>query len=115
MKLDNTGTFHEKSAKAVKAWYEIALLIAKGKKPHTIRETIVKPCILSAAKIFLRGEIEKRFLKISLSDSAVRRRIELGEDIELQILEKVKSSLFFAIRCDESTDEGNCAHLLVYA
>jgi hypothetical protein len=35
MKLDNTGTFHEESAKAVKASYEVALLIAKGNKPHT--------------------------------------------------------------------------------
>jgi hypothetical protein len=31
MKLDNTETFHEESTKAVKALYEIALLVAKGK------------------------------------------------------------------------------------
>jgi hypothetical protein len=35
MKLDNTGTFHEKSSKAVKVSYDIALLIAKGRKNLT--------------------------------------------------------------------------------
>jgi hypothetical protein len=30
-------------------------------------------------------------------------------------LEKIKSLPFFAICCDESTGEGNCAQLLVYA
>jgi hypothetical protein len=64
----------------------------------------------------LGEEIEKKFQKISLSDSTVSHQIdELAEDIKLQILEKIKLSPCFAICCDESTDEGNCAQLLVYA
>jgi hypothetical protein len=56
------------------------------------------------------------FRKFPLSDFTVRHRIdELAEDIKLQVLEKIKSSPFFAICCDESTDEGNFAQLLVYA
>jgi hypothetical protein len=67
----------------------------------------VKPCILSAAIILLEEEIEKRFQKISLSDSTVRRQIdELAEDMQLKVFEKIKSSPFFAICCDESTNEG---------
>jgi hypothetical protein len=95
----------------------IALLIAKAEKPHTIGETLLEPCILSAAKTLLIEEIDKKFQKISLSDSTVRRRIdEPAEDIKLQVLEKkIKLSPFFSIRCNESTDEGNCVQLLVYA
>jgi hypothetical protein len=44
--------------------------------PHTNGETLVKPCILSAAKILLGEETEKKFQKIFLSDSTVRRRID---------------------------------------
>jgi hypothetical protein len=95
IKLDNTGTFLEESAKAVKASCEIALLISKGEKLHTTGETLVKPCSLSAAKILLGEEIEKKFQKISLPDSTVRPRIdELAEDIKLQVLEKIKSLPF---------------------
>ncbi|XP_003368170.1 zinc finger protein, partial [Trichinella spiralis] len=45
-----------------------------------------------------------------------KRRIdELADDIKQQVLEKVKCSPFFAISCDESTDQANCAQLIVYA
>jgi hypothetical protein len=47
----------------------------------------MKPCIPSAAKILLGEEIEKKFQKISLSDSTVRRQIdELAEDMKLKVL-----------------------------
>jgi hypothetical protein len=49
MNLDNTETFHEESAKAVKASYEIALLIEKGGGNHNIGETLVKSRILRTA------------------------------------------------------------------
>jgi hypothetical protein len=35
--------------------------------------------------------------------------------MRLKVLEKIKTSHFFAIYCDDSTDEGNCAQQLVYA
>ncbi|KAL1231884.1 Uncharacterized protein TSPI_04830 [Trichinella spiralis] len=92
------------------------MLIAKNKKPHTIGENLVKPCIVNAVKILLGDDMAKQFKNISLSDSAVKRRIdELADDIKQQVLEKVKCSLFFAISCDESTDQANCAQLIVYA
>ena len=37
----------------VEASYVVALSIAKAKKPHTIAETLVKPCLLVCAKISL--------------------------------------------------------------
>ncbi|XP_068204577.1 zinc finger BED domain-containing protein 5-like [Palaemon carinicauda] len=38
----------------------------------------------------------------------------MAEDIKTQVVEKVKSSLVFAIQCDESTDVSQCSPLLVY-
>ncbi|XP_003368342.1 zinc finger protein [Trichinella spiralis] len=78
------------------------MLIAKNKKPHTIGENLVKPCIVNAVKILLGDDMAKQFKSISLSDSTVKRRIdELADDIKQQVLEKVKCSPFFPISCDE--------------
>ncbi|XP_003369910.1 zinc finger protein [Trichinella spiralis] len=116
MRLDKKGKYNQETAKAVKVSYEIAMLIAKNKKPHTIGENLVKPCIVNAVKILLGDDMAKQFKNISLSDSTVKRRIdELADDIKQQVLEKVKCSPFFAISCDESTDQANCAQLIVYA
>ncbi|KRZ92366.1 SCAN domain-containing protein 3 [Trichinella sp. T8] len=116
MRLDKKGKYNQETAKAVKVSYEIAKLIAKNKKPHTIGENLVKPCIVNAVKILLGDDMAKQFKNISLSDSTVKRRIdELADDIKQQVLEKVKCSPFFVISCDESTDQANCAQLIVYA
>ena len=77
----------------------------------------MKPCIRSAAKLVLvLGEDNYRKLsKISLSDSTVKLRIdEMADDIKTQMLEKVRSSPFFAIQCDETTDVSQCSQLLLY-
>ncbi|KRZ41426.1 SCAN domain-containing protein 3 [Trichinella pseudospiralis] len=66
----------DKKGKAVKVSYEIAMLIAKNKKPHTIGENLVKSCIVNVAKILLWDDMAN---------------------------------------CDESTDQANCAQLIVYA
>ncbi|KRX69312.1 Protein ZBED8, partial [Trichinella sp. T6] len=89
MRLDKKGKYNQETAKAVKVSYEIAMLIAKNKKPHTIGENLVKPCIVNAVKILLGDDMAKQFKNISLSDST-------------QVLEKVKCFPFFAISCDES-------------
>ena len=116
MKLDRGGVFRQDLSKAVEASYEISLLIARRKEPHNIGETLVKPCILTAAKILLGEDSYQKLSKISLSDSTVKLRIdEMADDIKTQVFEKVRSSPFFAIQCDETTDVSNCSHLLVYA
>ncbi|KRX34620.1 SCAN domain-containing protein 3 [Trichinella murrelli] len=107
MRLDKKGKYNQETAKAVKVSYEIAKLIAKNKKPHTIGENLVKPCIVNAVKILLGDDMARQFKNISLSDSTVKRRIdELADDIQQQVLEKVN--------CDECIDHANCAQLIVY-
>lgn len=114
-RLDGTGAFQQQSAKVVETSYELSLMIAKAKKPHNIGETLVKPCILRAAKLLLPQESYNKLTKISLSDSTVKNRIdEMAEDIKIQVAEKVKSSPVFAIQCDETTDISHCSQLLVY-
>jgi hypothetical protein len=60
MKLDTTGAFHQNKAKLIEAYYELSLLIAKAKKAHTTGETLVKPCLLTAANIMPGAESQKK-------------------------------------------------------
>ena len=115
VKLDRDGDFRQGLKKVVEASYEISLLIVRAKKPHNVGETLVKPCILSAAKLVLGEDSYQKLSEISLSDSTVKLRIdEMADDIKTQMLEKVRSSPFFAIQCDETTDVSQCSQLLVY-
>jgi hypothetical protein len=115
MKLDAHSSFVQDNDKAVLASYELALLIAKDKKAHTIGETLVKPCLLLAANIVLGDASRQKLSKISLSDNTVKRRIDdIANDIKKQVMTKVKDSPFFAIQCDETTDLAQCCQLLVY-
>jgi hypothetical protein len=44
----------------------------------------------------------------------VKRGIDaLAQDIKLQVLEKIKSSPYFANNCDNTIGEGNCAQPVV--
>ncbi|XP_066963754.1 protein FAM200C-like [Macrobrachium rosenbergii] len=116
MKLDSSSVFHHETWKLVEASYELSLLIAKAKKPHSVGETLLKPCLLRAANTVLGEEGQRKLSKISLSDNTVKCRIdELSEDIKEQILDKIKASGFFAIQCDESTDVAHLCQLLVYS
>lgn len=75
----------------------------------------MKPCIHSGGKLVLGGGSNQKFSKTSLSYSTVKLRIdEMANDIKIQMLEKVRSSPFFAIQCDETTDVSQCSQLLVY-
>ena len=115
-RLDKTGLFHQKGAEIVKASHEVALLVAKSMKAHTIAESLIMP----AAKILVRrvmGEESVAKLKdVSLSNNTVKRRIEeMSVDIADQVIAGVRASKFgFAIQVDESTDVANCCQLLVY-
>ncbi|CAG5037744.1 unnamed protein product [Parnassius apollo] len=115
MRLDKSGSYHTGVSQHLKASFEIAFMIAKQKKPHTIGEELIKPCVLKATQIILGEDAEQKMKSISLSNNTVKRRIDdIAADIKAQIINKVKLSPFFAISCDESTDIVNCAQLIVY-
>ena len=95
----------------------MALEIKKQKKLHTIGETLIKPCVLKMANIMLEKDAERKLASVSLSKSAIQRRIkDLSNDIKCQVVEKNKTALFglFAIKIDKSTEISWCAHLMVF-
>ncbi|CAH2008427.1 unnamed protein product [Acanthoscelides obtectus] len=108
MRLDKSRTYHTGVSQQLKASFEIVFMISKQKKPGTIGEELIKPCILKATQIILGEDTEEKIKSISLSNNTAK------PDITSQIINKVKLSPFLAISCDESTDIVNCAQLIVY-
>ena len=97
----------------LRASYLIAFRIAKTKKPFTIAEELVKPCILDAAREILGPYETKKLEDKPLSDNTIKRRIDdMSIDIENQVVEVIKKLSCFAIQLDESTDVSNHAILL---
>ena len=114
-RLDSTGHFARQNEASLKASYRIALRIAQTKKPHTIGEDLIKPCILEAAKAVLGEQQSNKLRSISLSNDTVKNRIsDMSEDILLQVVTAVKSSPVYSLQLDESTDVESCAQLIVY-
>jgi hypothetical protein len=115
MKLGPSGTRYAVSEKTLAASFEISKLIAKSKKAHTIGESLIKPCMLKAAEELLGQEAQKKIREIPLSNDTVKTRIQkMANDIEEQIIDKIKCSPYFALQCDESTDVSQCCQLLVF-
>ncbi|XP_053117964.1 zinc finger MYM-type protein 6-like [Hemicordylus capensis] len=99
----------------MKAAYLVAMRIAKSKKPHSIGETLIKPCLIDVCNELLGSSASKKMKDLSLSNDTISRRInELSSDIEEQVIGKVKLSKLFSLQLDESTDISNHAILLCY-
>lgn len=114
-RLDPTGNFQQNNTGAVQASYEVALEIAKQKKPHTIGETLIKPCMLKMVKLVLGETSETKMRQISLSNNTMQRRIlDMSADVKEQVLNEIKASPLFSFQVDESTDVSSCAQLLVF-
>ncbi|KAK9679571.1 hypothetical protein QE152_g39891 [Popillia japonica] len=110
MKLGKTGVAYESSEKAPSASFEISQLIAKPKKPHTINETLVKPCLIKAVQQVLGVQASKKIQDIPLSNNTVKARIDtMSNDIEDQLVNDNKSILFYSILISqelETTSKG---------
>ena len=66
--------------------YEIALHLAKRKKPFSDEEEIVKPCLQIFAKHLGNKSIEKKADEIAISKQTVtRRKKELSQDVSWQL------------------------------
>ena len=92
------------------------MLIAKNRKNHNIRESLVKPNILVAAELVLGKDKANMLSQIALSNNTAKGRIdELPQDIKDQLLDQIKESSFFAVQFVERTDIGSCFQLLLYA
>ena len=49
MRMDQGKKFQTESKSIVHALYAVSLLVEKAKKPYSIGETLIKPCLVSCA------------------------------------------------------------------
>ena len=114
-RFDSTGRFQQQNEAALAASYEISQTIAKAKKPHTIGETPIAPCVEIIVKRMLGEDHSKKVAQVSLSNSTIQRRLlHLDEDIEDQVVAAINKSPVFAIQLDESTDVESLSQLISY-
>jgi len=100
---------------ATLASYEVAQLIAKAGKAHTIAEELILPAAVILCKRMLGDSAAKMVETVPLSNSTVRRRIlEMAGNIEDNLFVKLNMSPMFAIQLDESTDVSSKAVMTVF-
>ena len=94
-RLDKTGTIYQRKKGIVKASYEVALLIAKNMKAHTIGESLVMPAAKMLAKHLIGEKAAAKLKSVSLSNNTVKNRIEeISVDIADQVISGVKDSKY---------------------
>ncbi len=91
-------------AKAQQASYEVAYLIARAKKPHTIGETLIKPAAIAISRAMHGDKLARELESVPLSNGTVAWRISnMAQDIKCQLVDRVKKGKY-ALQLDESTD-----------
>ncbi|XP_025407292.1 zinc finger BED domain-containing protein 5-like [Sipha flava] len=106
------GTNNER---AVTASYQVPLLVAKSGKPHTIVEELILPAAKIMVSAMLGDKASNELSTVSLSNNTVKNRIvEMSENIKEQLISNIKTSKFYSLQLDESTDICNDANLLAY-
>ena len=71
--------------------YEVSLIIAKTKAPHTAGEKLIKPSAVKMAQISLGRNEDKRIDSVLLSDDTVNNRIaDISNDILSQFIAQIK-------------------------
>ena len=74
----------------VKAFYIVALQVAKCKKPYSITKKLIKPCLVLVCMELLGSLAADKMKTSSLLNDTIQRRIsELSVDIEYQVIQKV--------------------------
>ena len=105
----------DQNKSAIVASYEVALLLAKKKKPYTDGEEIVKPVLDIAAKMLGDKKIEAKFKDIPLSNNTMTRRIEeLADNVNKQVAFNSSNCKFFSLAMDESTDISDTAQVSIF-
>ncbi len=85
------------------------------KKRHTIAERLILPAALDIVNTVLDEKASEKLKLIPLSDNTVSRRIgDIAQNLEEQLIVRLKTAKDFAIQLDESTDIASSATLLVY-
>ena len=74
-RFDENATLPVFGKPILTASYEVAYLIARQSKPHTISEKLVKPTALKMANIMLGKAAENKLSQIFVSNDTISNRI----------------------------------------
>lgn len=111
----NITSFSQSNINGVEASFVASLRIAKCGKAHTIGESLILPAAKDIVRCVLGEKSAKQLDIVSLSNNTVSRRIEqMASDVKDTVILQIKSSPFFSIQFDETTDVANFAQLLVF-
>ena len=99
--------------KALTASFQVAELLVKSKKPHTIAESFMLPACKAIVNEMLGPDEVQEVKKVLLSDNTISRRIDdMSVDIETIVLEKIRIGKHFSLQLDEYTDISKNVELL---
>ncbi|XP_076059497.1 protein FAM200C-like [Oratosquilla oratoria] len=120
-RFDEKGTLHVLGfvpidKPVLTASYEVAYLITKQDKPHTIGETLVKPAALKVANIMLGKVVENKLSQIPLSNDTISSRIDdMSNDILAQVIaDPISSPAKFSLQLNETTNVSSLSQLAVF-
>ena len=104
---------HQQAHRTLKPSYIVSELIAEVGCPAIVGQQLVKPSMKACAIELLDNDAANVLMKITLSNDTVRRRQdEMGEQLRIQLVEKLKN-VKFSLQLDEATIH-NSALLLSY-
>ena len=91
-------------------------VLLKTKRPYNELQTVVPTCLKFAEALIHGGRNSvAKVEEIPVSDTTVyRRSLSIGEDLENQLLFKLRKAPSFGIQLDETTYVGSEAQLLVF-
>lgn len=103
------------SGSALRASFEVAMIIAQTKQPFTIAENVILPACAAINRNMVNEEAADIIKALPLSDTTIARRIDdMAEDIINQVTLSLQEVKYFSIQIDESTDISSCAMVLCY-
>lgn len=90
---------------AIEASFFVAYEVAKTKKPYTIAENLIQPCVKKVVEIMLGSAAVAKIESVPLSRNTIMRRIhDMAVDVENEQMSRLKTCGHFALQFDESTD-----------
>ncbi|KAI6653997.1 Protein ZBED8-like [Oopsacas minuta] len=120
-RFEKTGTlpkleFCPTQKPCLEASYKVAYRIAKQRKPHTICDTLIKPCALDMVELVYGLEQRKKIEAVPLSNHVIHSRIvDISSNILKQIIKELADTPFpFSMQLGETTDITQCSQLLVF-
>ncbi|XP_076036091.1 SCAN domain-containing protein 3-like [Oratosquilla oratoria] len=89
LESNKSATFDQRSAAI--ASFEVAWLVARNKKPHTIGEDLIKPAAVKMAERMCGQKVAKQMNTVPLSARVIKERISiLAENVREQVISSVK-------------------------